>query len=123
MKVPPSTRPPVVRLEVTPELFADALGRIIADRGLAVIPSGLDFSSRADDQQQPAMDVDVVVVSGQAPVDRAAARVVLWVPEGQLDVWDTATEVVVGGPRGHESVLVAGLDDLVDLIVELAIAP
>lgn len=109
-------RPPVVGLEAAPELLADALSRIIAQRGLEVVR--LSSAEDAPYEGQRSNDVDVAVVCGGVP-GCAPADVVVCLPEGDLDASEATTDVLVVGPHGHVTVEVTDLERLVELVVEL----
>lgn len=107
-------------VSIGPELLADALLRVLAERGLGDVP--------VSDVERVALSlvrVEVALVSkeqlrGRAP-QQLPAPVVVCLPEHAFS--EAATKVVVFGRSGRHVVEVGSLEDLVDLIAELARRP
>lgn len=111
----------VVGLGVGPELLADVFGRILVKRGLVVtrLPA-LEEEALAGSGRPPSpAAVDVALVYGLP--EQAGAAVVVCLPDDDLGAVSNASfSVVVARPHSRELVQVAGVDGLVELLVELA---
>lgn len=101
-----------------PELLADAFRSVIARRGLMAVCLPAGEPSAEEHPRGPPTRIDVAVVLEEVP-EGTPADVVVCLPEGDLDAWERATEVLVVGPEGQTSVEVTDLEALVDLIVNL----
>lgn len=105
---------------LTPPLLADALGRVIARRGVRAVRLPV-WEEPGEDQPEcePSTGVDVAVLCADTPEESVPADVVVSLPEDHTHAWNAPTEIIVTGSRGQTTVEVADLEDLVDLIVKL----
>lgn len=102
--------PRCVVLDLTPRLLADALGRLLAERGLAVTQATTDGAELAPSR------VAVAVIGGRDP-EVAHAEIVVRLPEEGLS--EALTAVTVVRPAGSVQVTVGGVEGLLDLVVAL----
>lgn len=109
-----SSSSPVVALRVGPELFADALGRVLIEHGLAV------NRLRAAEDQTPEPVRMLVTTPRQPSPEEAEADIEVWVSRERST---NGTAVVVDYSDGRADTKVADLDGLVELVLELVSGP
>lgn len=107
-------------VNIGPELLADALLRVLAERGLGDVPV-----SDVEGVALSLVQVEVALVSkeqlrGRAPKE-LPAPVVVCLPEHAFS--EAATKVAVFGRSGRHVVEMGSLEDLVDLVAELVRRP